>query len=235
MARDLTTAKEDNNRRVGVGGGPPQASLSYSSTLANPSVSPDYSRNGSPVPSDRATAGQLTTDISNLSLSVNYLPSKFSSGVLVGGGGGPGETRVRRPPKHDSAGSFFGVPKMGGGVDVFRSGEARMGDGNEDDEDDDDDEGEEGVGGGGGGGGGAFRRFSWFVHGRKRSSQPLKRKLRWNKFKWILFIANAVVSSFSLLFRLCLLHRWFLFSFSFVFLVDHILIHRTYILSPDVV
>ncbi|KAJ6592196.1 tetraspanin Tsp2 family [Mycena vulgaris] len=50
------------------------------------------------------------------SLSVNYLPSKFSDALAVG------SARRRRPPKQGSA------PAMarGGGVDAFRKGEARM-------------------------------------------------------------------------------------------------------------
>jgi hypothetical protein len=168
----------------------PQESESYSSTLANAPVSPDYSRDGSPVPSDRAT-GHLTTDISNLSLSVNYLPSKFSSGILVG----KGEAR-RRPTTQDSV-DFLGMPKMGGGVDAFKSGEARMGgegDGNDDDHDHD----------------GTARR--WFVRGRKQDPQPLKRKLRWNKFKWILFVANTMVSLLVFSSHSCFIVWFFFFS-----------------------
>jgi hypothetical protein len=168
MPRDLTDSRR----------GRPQESPSYSSTLANPSVS---SRDASPVPSDRAAAGQLTSDISNLSLSVNYLPSKFSSGVLVGGG----EAR-RRPATHDS---ILGVPKMGGGIDVFKSGEARMGGEGEDDDVN-----------------GTTKR--WFVRGRKQNSQPLKRKLRWNKFKWILFAANTIVSLRVIILK-TRVYRWF--------------------------
>ena len=84
---------------------------------------------------------------------------------------------------HDST-DFVGVPKMGGGIDVFRSGEARMGgEGDEDDEEDEEDNGDD-------------KRFSkrWFVRGRKQNSQPHNRKLRWNKFKWILFVSNIIVS-----------------------------------------
>ena len=205
MTRDLTNATFKDNRTAR-----PQESQSYSSTLANPSVSPDYSRNASPVLSDRAT-GQLPTDISSLSLSVNYLPSKFSSGVLAGGG----EAR-RRPATRDSV-DVLGVPKMGGGIDVFRSGEARMGgegDGNDDEDDDDDD-------------GGTTKR-SWFVRGRKQNSRPLKRKLRWNKFKWILFAANTIVSLLRIFFRP-------VFYRSFFFQVDRLLVHSTYFLSLDVV
>ena len=188
-------------------GGHPQASESYSSTLANAPVSPDYSRDGSPVPSDRAT-GHLTTDISNLSLSVNYLPSKFSSGILVG----KGEAR-RRPTTQDSV-DFLGMPKMGGGVDAFKSGEARMGgegDGNDDDYDD-----------------GTAKR--WFVRGRKQDTQPLKRKLRWNKFKWILFVANTMVSLLSFILHTHVSIVWFFF-----FSVNRLLVHRTFILSLDLV
>ena len=63
------------------------------------------------------------------------MSSKFSSGVLVGGG----ETR-RRPMTHESI-DFLGVPKMGDGIDVFRSGEARMG--GEGDEDEGEDNGDD--------------------------------------------------------------------------------------------
>ena len=41
---------------------------------------------------------------------------------------------------HDSI-DFVGVPKMGGGIDVFRSGEARMG--GEGDEDEGEDNGDD--------------------------------------------------------------------------------------------
>ena len=163
-----------NNRRIH----PPQPSDSYSSTYANPPISPDYSRDGSPVPpsDSQATTGQLTTDLSNLSLSVNYLPSKFSTGVLVGGG----ETR-RRPVTQDSVDADFfgsGIPKMGGGVDAFKSGEARMG--GEGDGDDD-----------------VTSSRKWFFRRQQGDSQQVNnsRKLRWNKFKWILFAANAIVES----------------------------------------
>ena len=168
MARDRPNAASKDSR----GGCRLQESESNLSTLANPSVSPDYSRDGSPVPSDRAT-GQLTTDVSNVSLSVNYLPSKFSSGVLATGG----EVR-KRPVTQDSA-DFLVMPKMGGGVDVFKSGEARMG--GEGDGDGDGDEDDASL-------------KKWFVRGRKREPQVFNKKLRWNKFKWILFVSNTVVS-----------------------------------------
>ena len=197
MVRDLS------NRDNGLVNRPP-ASESYSSMYANPPMSADNSRNGSPAPpsSDHAT-GQLTADASNLSLSVNYLPSKFSSSIHVGGGG---EATRRRPVVTRDSGDFLGVPKMGGGVDAFRSGEARMG--GEGDGDDDDDNGDDG--------GREVKR--WFVRGRRE--QPginHNKKLRWNKFKWILFSSNVIV---NLLPRLILFskktgaHRWFFFFYS---------------------
>lgn len=162
MARELSNSREGRSL---------PASESNSSTYANPPLSPDHSRDGSPAPSDSRATGYLTTDASNLSLSVNYLPSKFSTGMLAGGGS---EAR-RRPAARDSAG--LGVPKMGGGVDVFKSGEARMG--GEGDGDDDD-----------------ASAKNWFVRGRREhtSSYGFNKKLRWNKFKWILFISNTIVS-----------------------------------------
>ncbi len=57
---------------------------------------------------------------SNLSLSVNYLPTKFSDAVLYNGLKNRGK-------------AFHLGPKRGGGREAFRSGEARMpGDGDED-------------------------------------------------------------------------------------------------------
>jgi hypothetical protein len=62
------------------------------------------------------------------------------------------------------------MPKRGGGVEAFRSGEARMpGEGDEEDYD--------GL---------------WFG-GNPGDTGPTKRKLRWNKFKWMLFLANVMV------------------------------------------
>lgn len=81
---------------------------------------------------------------SNLSLSVNYLPSKFTPG-LSSPSGADG-MRNRKGGKNAS------MPKRGGGLEAFRAGEARLPQGG--------------------------------------------RKLRWNKFKWILFAANTAVRSF---------------------------------------
>lgn len=67
------------------------------------------------------------------------------------------------------------VPKMGGGVDAFRSGESRIGGpGDEDDEME--------VEGG--------SQSRWFKTGTKKKGHE---KLRWNKFKWVLFCSNLMV------------------------------------------
>ena len=72
------------------------------------------------------------------------------------------------------------IPKHGGGVDAFRSGEARMpGERDEDDYD--------GL---------------WFGgnHDMPREAGPAKNKLRWNRFKWMLFLANVLVIIYPVLF-----------------------------------
>jgi hypothetical protein len=76
----------------------------------------------------------------NLSLSVNYLPSKFSASPIAPMGGG---ARKRKQRGVDD----INIPKRGGGADAFKSGEARMSD----------------------------------------------KRLRWNRFKWILFVTNTFV------------------------------------------
>lgn len=117
------------------------------------------SRTGSPLVKNGVT------DSSSVSLSVNYLPHKFSNSLLSAG------PRKRRGKNGDP-----NMPKLGGGIDAFRSGEARMPGQDDDDYD--------GVSG-------AF--FS--------SHQKQPTKLRWNRFKWILFIANTIVSSLLLLYH----------------------------------
>ncbi|PPQ79725.1 hypothetical protein CVT25_003292 [Psilocybe cyanescens] len=54
---------------------------------------------------------------SQLSLSVNYLPTKFSSSIVS-----PGGTRNRKGGKGDGP----NLPKRGGGMEAFKSNEARM-------------------------------------------------------------------------------------------------------------
>ncbi|KAG5650505.1 hypothetical protein H0H81_012005 [Sphagnurus paluster] len=111
---------------------------------------------------------------STVSLSVNYLPSKFSATLLAPGGS---LTRKRKGGKGDIDPGF---PKQGGGVEAFRSGEARMG------VDDD---------------------YDAPVFGGKNGGK--KKRLRWNRFKWILFFANICLTLYSLLSLIFCLLTWF--------------------------
>ncbi|KAJ7265910.1 hypothetical protein B0H12DRAFT_1011194 [Mycena haematopus] len=124
------------------------------------------SRGSSPV------GGGPPLDASNISLTVNYLPAKFPTMSS-----GP---RKRRTGKGMDP---FG-PKFGGGVEAFRSGEARMPGVNDEDYD--------GVSGG------------WF--GGKGTKG---RKLRWTKFKWALFFANTLLTIYSFLALIFCLLTWF--------------------------
>jgi len=65
---------------------------------------------------------------------------------------------------------------MGGGVEAFRSGEARIGNLQDDDDD------------GPGMEDGSNSQWAKGKHGHQ--------KLKWNRFKWALFIANVLVSIF---------------------------------------
>jgi hypothetical protein len=108
-----------------------------------------------------------------VSLSINYLPSKFSAGLLSPSGSA---TRRRKGLK----GVEGALPKRGGGVEAFRSGEARMPGQHDEDYD--------GVSTG------------WF--GGKHAGSK-KSRLRWNRFKWFLFFANILVSAAFSRFALC--------------------------------
>lgn len=90
------------------------------------------------------------------SLSVNYLPSKFSNAVI---------TKRRKNGK----GGGYLMPKQGGGREAFRSNESRMPGENDDDYD-------------------GVDMFGAKEGGRTKS------RGHWNRFKWILFVANTVVS-----------------------------------------
>jgi hypothetical protein len=111
-----------------------------------------------------------------LSLSVNYLPTKFSTGLFT-----PAGTRRRKGLK----GIESIVPKRGGGVEAFKSGESRMPGENDEDYD--------GVASG------------WF--GGKNAGG--KSKLRWNKFKWTLFVANIFLTVYSITAVIFCLLTWF--------------------------
>ncbi|TFK36002.1 tetraspanin Tsp2 family [Crucibulum laeve] len=113
-------------------------------------------------------------DTNSAPLSVNYLPTKFSAALIS-----PSTFSTR---KRKNRGIDPKVPKRGGGVEAFRSGEARMpGQG-----DDDYDGVNSGIFGGGKG-----------------------KKLRWNGFKWTLFIANLLLTSYSLVALIFCLLTWF--------------------------
>jgi hypothetical protein len=98
---------------------------------------------------------------SPVSLSVNYMPSKFSTALMT-----PGVGRRRK-----GKGMGSNVPKRGGGREAFKSSEARMPGEGDDDYD--------GVNSG------------WF--GGKDGGRT-KPRMRWNRFKWILFFSNVTVS-----------------------------------------
>lgn len=96
---------------------------------------------------------------SSTSLTVNYVPTKLSAALLSPANTGP----YRRKGKGDS----LSLPKQGGGVDAFRSGEARIGSRHDDE-------------------------YDGIMHGYSRG----KKKMKWTKFKWILFFANILVRRF---------------------------------------
>lgn len=119
-------------------------------------MSPNPQSNLEP-PSFNFTRSPSSTSLSSgkdVSLSVNYLPSKFSR---------PHSPGIHKRKKGEKDDDFY--PKRGGGRDAFRSNEARMPGSNDEDYD--------GVTG------------SW--------SSATKGRLRWNKFKWILFFSNTLV------------------------------------------
>ncbi|KAF8812864.1 tetraspanin Tsp2 family [Phlegmacium glaucopus] len=95
---------------------------------------------------DNVSLGSTT----NLSLSVNYIPSKFSG------------FRNRKGGKNDDEPN---LPKRGGGLQAFKTNEPRMPQG--------------------------------------------KGRLRWNKFKWILFVTNSLLMFFSIGALVVCLLTWF--------------------------
>jgi hypothetical protein len=117
-----------------------------------------------PTPFTLSPVGGSQTSLAknDIPLSANYFPSKFSNTFLVGSG-----SRKRKIIQHDIDTI---LPKRGGGVEAFRSGEARIPEENDEDYD--------GVSSG------------WF--GGKGASK-VHTTLRWNKFKWTLFAANILV------------------------------------------
>lgn len=137
---------------------------------SSPVSSPSRSRNSFSAP-DSAGLG-LSTAESNVSLTVNYLPTKFSNPQLV-----QRRRRSHRNPKSrgDLSPGAGVVPKMGGGVEAFRSGEARMS-GVEDDDDD-------------------HHRVEDGSSSGWAKKPPRHSKPRWNRFKWTLFFTNLIASA----------------------------------------
>ncbi|PPQ95638.1 hypothetical protein CVT26_008667 [Gymnopilus dilepis] len=106
------------------------------------------------IRSSRDNLSLASANTGDLSLSVNYIPTKFSSSILSGG-----------PRKRKGKGDEPSLPKRGGGVEAFKSNEARMPQG--------------------------------------------KQRLRWNRFKWILFGANTLLTIYSLAALVVCLLTWF--------------------------
>ncbi|KAH8830343.1 hypothetical protein DL96DRAFT_935463 [Flagelloscypha sp. PMI_526] len=141
---------------------------------------PPFAQQGSSSSASSLRNGVTPDSASTVSLSVNYLPAKFSATMLD-----PGPRRRRGRP---GAGGLAG-PKRGGGVEAFRAGEARMGGANDDDYD------------------GVNLNDGWLKKGAQGMATP--RKLRWTKFKWILFFANLVLTCYSIVALIFCLLAWF--------------------------
>ncbi|PFH45332.1 hypothetical protein AMATHDRAFT_71807 [Amanita thiersii Skay4041] len=163
---------------------PPSAPFTHHSPI---------SRDGSPAPFGSSDEGgpngsrypfkSPSREASQLSLTVNYLPKKFSSSML-----NAGARKRKNAGKGDNSDVNLGpkMPKTGGGVEAFRSGEARIP--GQHDEDDD-----------------ATLMMAAAGAGRL---QP-KRKLKWNRFKWILFFSNLLFMIYSLIALIICLLTWF--------------------------
>ncbi|ESK89999.1 tetraspanin tsp2 family [Moniliophthora roreri MCA 2997] len=149
------------------------AELMFDESTDNEQLSPPRPERFQASTASSQSSIRSRRDTASISLSVNYLPSKFSDALLA-----PNSRRRR---------GKVAEPKRGGGTEAFRSGEARMPE--EGDEDYD------GVSSG------------WFggSTAKARSGKPMK----WNKFKWILFLMNTLLTIYSLTtFIFCLL-TWF--------------------------
>ncbi|KAF8905314.1 hypothetical protein CPB85DRAFT_1224749 [Mucidula mucida] len=105
------------------------------------------------------------------SLSVNYLPRKFPLGQ--GSRNRKGKDVQLR------------VPKLGGGVDAFSSGQSRIGDSDDSAND-------------------VYRALTGKRRFGKRSHRPT-----WNRFKWTLVVANAALSVYCITCLVFLILTWF--------------------------
>ncbi|KIK69796.1 hypothetical protein GYMLUDRAFT_524373 [Collybiopsis luxurians FD-317 M1] len=153
-----------------------QDNASHPDLLLQPPVAPFALS----APSRSGSRDSEENGAANLSLTVNYVPSKFSGALLS-----PTGPR-RRKPTVTGVGAT-GIPR-GGGTDAFRSGEARMPDNNDDDYD--------GVN---------IARTGWFSKKERGSN----RKLRWNMFKTILFFTNTVFFLSTLTTLIFCILTWF--------------------------
>ncbi|KAF6764459.1 tetraspanin Tsp2 [Ephemerocybe angulata] len=157
-----------------------------------------------------AGLASLPSGGSSVSLSVNYLPSKFSSGML--------SLEAREGARRRRGGGIKGgvvggvrIPKMGGGREAFGRDQARMA--GEDDEDEDDEFRGADTSGDTSGTASSGHSF-WKKRPEKRMSggtlAPLPRKkMRWNRFKWTLCVANTVLSLYSVVALVVCLLVWF--------------------------
>ncbi|KAH7903711.1 hypothetical protein BJ138DRAFT_97800 [Hygrophoropsis aurantiaca] len=131
-----------------------------------------------------------TTGLRNRSLGMNYIPTKFSSGLLVPSPSfsspspSPSPNTVSR--RKGGKGSLTRVllPKLGGGREAFGSSEARMPASNDEDYD--------GV---------------WL--GKEGGTTLPRPRMRWNKFKWSLFASNTLLTAWSLTALIACLLTWF--------------------------
>lgn len=168
-------APSNTTHSGGVGGreGGPYFNLSGSGTSSTVASGPP-SPATAPIPLGGSSAPdqhKLKQENSNVSLSINYLPKKFSSSMLNPVGSGARRRKVAAAMNGKKGAGGLQIPKMGGGVEAFKSGEARMASEGDDDYD--------GVN---------IKRGSWFP-----GAEPGSRKMRWTRFKWTLFVANLVV------------------------------------------
>ncbi|GJJ14324.1 hypothetical protein Clacol_008588 [Clathrus columnatus] len=136
----------------------------------------------------------------DVSLSINYFPLKFSS---------PRNTGIYNRKRKGVDDAFelelnpqLGIPKRGGGRSAFKQGEARMaGAGDEGDDDEDTTETPDHTV--------ADNRRTTKMFSSKNGASHLKRSLRWNRFKWCLFIANTVLTLYALAALVACLLTWF--------------------------
>ncbi|KAH8833521.1 hypothetical protein DL96DRAFT_1456158 [Flagelloscypha sp. PMI_526] len=143
--------------------------------------SPPFAQGSSSSSSTLVREGANADSSSSItSLTVNYLPSKFPAIMLD-----PGPRRRKKGARNANV---LREPKAGGGIEAFRTGESRMAEAHNDDD---------GVNLGSG----------WLRKGVQGAAAP--RRLRWTKFKWILFFANILLTTYSILSLIFCLLIWF--------------------------